>query len=243
MTMTQDSIFSKIISYYQSFNQNGRSDKLHELITSLATTITLITALFCIIGVFLIVYRNWYLNLPIGSIDIQQIIITATYFATSFFACVAIDHVLNIMALRQWLGLKFCLIRIVVLTSIWLIISAILEPLVHPETPIITFGYSLIAYILLTILPHIFKASITIRLIIFAVVSLTTVLLIPQNIGGLRGQTVELCYFDDSNCVVLEHYGINKGLYYFMNDESIILLPIDQGYIRYPKGYIQKQAD
>ena len=66
------------------------------------------------------------------------------------------------------------------------------------------------------------------------IICFTVIILeVPMSIGGLKGQEVVYYNFDTKEKNKYIYYGNYEGLYQFVSDNKVILLPIDSGYIEY----------
>ena len=65
---------------------------------------------------------------------------------------------------------------------------------------------------------------------------ITLILEIPISFGGLKGQEVTYHDMESSTDKKYIYYGNYDGLYQFSDNDNIYLIPIDNGYIMYPKN-------
>lgn len=71
---------------------------------------------------------------------------------------------------------------------------------------------------------------------IITVICFTAIIIeIPMSMGGLKGQEVIYHSFDTMRENKYVYYGNYEGLYQFVSNEKVFLIPIDSGYIEYKK--------
>ena len=129
---------------------------------------------------------------------------------------------------KSFIFLKY-LLAIVLLSIFYVCILSI-------STDNIKFAFSIIIFYLFTLCLYVFiyNQSRTIsKIILTFFISFTLVLGIPANIGGLKGQEVIYCKYDTDKEEHYTYYGISDGLYQFTNEDYVILIPSDSGYIKY----------
>lgn len=64
---------------------------------------------------------------------------------------------------------------------------------------------------------------------------ITLIINIPISVGGLKGQEIIYHSFEKDEKIEYIYYGNYDGLYQFIKDDNVLLIPIEDGYIEYKK--------
>lgn len=194
------------------------------------------TPLVYIISTLSLLYRNRIHNLPFVSISLVQATLIFIYFM--FFICYyyllryTLKQIMDCMkgdGRNKKLQLLFLLL---VMLLYYLLMFFILYILIGNIWFSFTtvFGY----YLVILFLPFIIKGgdeNISELLTILLFISI--ILKIPLSLGGFMGEKVVYHEYLSSKEESYVYYGVYEGLYQFEKDNTIVLVPIDSGYIKY----------
>lgn len=78
--------------------------------------------------------------------------------------------------------------------------------------------------------------SFLVRTILYSATAWLIILEVPVSAGGLKPLSVEFCTFDTEQCRPYTFFGEANGLYHFRDGNTVILQPVDSGYLRYDKS-------
>lgn len=197
-----------------------------------------------IAGTIILCMRNKIVGLPFTTISIVQYAIIVFYVFIFITPVIIIDRIEIQLAKRR----KNCAFR-QTLKTYWQQIGKIMLQVGLAEVLLLSCLVQnvvlasiivAITYYLASTLPNIIGEKIG-RLLKYSVqfcMCVVVVMFIPMSLGGMRSYKVEFCLNDSvaaESCKTYFYYGEFNGLYQFRDDETVILMPTDAGFIRYHK--------
>ena len=172
-----------------------------------------ITPLIYIIGIITLLLRNKMFGLPFNAISFIQFSVIVVYLIIFLFMYSFIEF--NFIALFELIHKKanYKFIKVIGHIAIKLsLIYFIFLPI------ILCFAYS---------------EKIKITNIVIIIVFMTLIMEIPLSLGGFKGENVIYHNFNTNKKQNYTYYGNYDGLYHFVSENKVILIPIDSGYIEY----------
>ena len=195
-----------------------------------------ITPLIYIIGIITLLLRNKMFGLPFNAISFIQFSVIVVYLIIFLFMYSFIEF--NFIALFELIhkkaNYKFIKVigHIMIFISYFCLITCFLTLLINDN--LIAIKLSLIYFIFLPIiLCFAYSEKIKITNIVIIIVFMTLIMEIPLSLGGFKGENVIYHNFNTNKKQNYTYYGNYDGLYHFVSENKVILIPIDSGYIEY----------
>ncbi len=195
----------------------------------------------CAIGVAALIARNMAAGLPFVSLSVVQYAILAVYVIV-FLAPPVIIGIVQRELYRKKPRDKIRhklehFIRFVGWEYLGFIVLAIIPWSIILGSVLKAVMYILPLYLLAPVLGCWHGAkTLFIKVLLYSAMGTSLILQIPISLGGIRPLPVSFCSFSTEKCIDYVFYGEANGLYQLSDNETIILIPTSDGYIKYNKA-------
>ena len=229
-------------SFYEEFKWIANSNIKNKINLFIKNNAWIIPLIY-IIGTIALLIRNKLYGLPFYPISLIQfaVIVVLSLFFLFLFTIVEYNGINSLNCFKQVSNkekgklLQFIGYLIADITFLF-IISLILWFIVEDmkRAIILCFGYYMVFPIMIITLNSRYKMSNLITIMTY----ISLILEVPISMGGFKGQEVLFHNNKLNSEIQYAYYGTYNGLYQFMDNENIYLIPIEDGYITYPKKNI-----
>lgn len=228
MLRHDSSFLDKLIVFFKI----GKQIKINELIKNNVIIIPLIY----IVGTIALLIRNKIYGLPFSNITLLQFAVIVVYFFTFLgLYAVAESNMIEACKIVKNTNKKklACIYKNIIYHLIYFSIAMLILIILtnsYKESVIISFSYLVFWPIFVIIVNN---KNNFLSEIITVIYLLTIIVNIPMSIGGFKGQEVTYYNYQTEEKNEYTYYGNYDGLYQFVNDDRVILIPIESGYIVY----------
>lgn len=229
MKKIENSFYEDILSFFKKKDFNRINNFIKNNLW--------LTPVIYIIGTIALLIRNKMYGLQFHPISLLQFAVIVVYLITFLIIYSLIEF--NFISLFSLIKKKdksetINIIGHIILFILYFIISSSLLYLLIDDSKLIIkliLAYFIFWPIFIVFLNNRHKISNFITIIMF----ITLIMNIPMSLGGLRGQEVTYHDFSSNNEYSYIYYGNYEGVYQFVSENEVILIPIDSGYIKYEK--------
>lgn len=230
--------FSTVIAEMRRYYSKKNNPRIKEFLRHTTTAIAILSVIAYVTGTIILIYRNWSTGLPFTVITLQQLAVITVYFTISFVVLIGVEWLID--NIGSW-NIENKLTHIIMAIIIEVVVICLIIGVISTVLFFFTRNWEtalLCSTIIFLIIPYFFytfRLGTGIKVIAFSIASLIIISIIPQNLGGLRSQEALFCAYDTKECHKVEYYGTADGLHQLVYEGKVLLIPIDKGYLSYPK--------
>ena len=227
-------------SFYEYFNTLIHNKIFKRLNVFIKTNVWIVPLIY-FVGTIALIIRNKAYGLPFSPISLIQFAVIVVYVGIFLimYALIEYSTIQLIELLKKILNreknviLKFILqliSYIIFVVTICYILRFIIGNIVRAL--LLCIAYYMFFPIMMMITDSEYKIINLMTIILY----ITLILEIPISLGGFKGK--EVIYHDIESSTNKEYiyYGNYDGLYQLSDNDNVYLIPIDNGYIMYPKN-------
>lgn len=243
----QTCVFMYLQSKFKALNKN----KLKATLLDYAKFGIYGTLITYFIGTAILLFRNYSASLPFAPLSIIHATVITIYFVLFFCVFTIIDHTIYFLD-RIYLSIKLktfkilfllLILSIVCLVGFYCFFLAFINDSFIATIPSLIFAMIILVIIARTADELHNKAVPITSIMVFSLLSMIIIYAMPMSMGGLGQQKV--AYYENINsslCYEYDYYGTTDGMLILRNDTDIFLVPISNGYIKYPQNRYGFQA-
>lgn len=251
MRQQSQSKYTCVSLYLQSKFKTLDKNKLKETLLDYAKFGIYGTLMIYFIGTAILLFRNYSASLPFAPLSIIHATVITIYFILFFCIFALIDRTIYFLdqiylsISSKVLKVLFLLLVLIIvcLTGVYCFFLAFINDSFVASIPSLIFAMTTLVVVARTADELRNKAAPITSFIVFSLLSMIVIYAMPMSMGGLGQQKV--AYYENLNsslCYEYDYYGTTDGMLILRNDTDIFLVPIGNGYIKYPQNRYGFQA-